>query len=89
VAAVAVGEDECAGIGATAGEVERDELAGDRCEQLRLAAALRLRGRDLVAGDGALDPEPLAGLAAVVDDVAPDERVGLRRSEAFVGEDAD
>jgi hypothetical protein len=37
VAAVAVGKDERAGIGSTAGEVELDELACDRREQLRLA----------------------------------------------------
>jgi hypothetical protein len=89
VAAVAVGEDERAGVGSTAGEIEVDELACDRREQLGLAAALRLGRRDLVARDRTLDPKPPAWLAAVVDDVAPDERVGLCRPQALVGEDAD
>jgi hypothetical protein len=43
VPALAVGEDERAGIGSTAGEIKLDELACDRPEQLRLAAALPSR----------------------------------------------
>ena len=50
---------------------------------------MRLRGRDLVARDGALDEQPLARTDAVVDHVAPGERVRLARAEALVSEDAD
>jgi hypothetical protein len=89
VAALAVGEDERARVPWSAGEVELDELAGDRLEEVGLAAALRFRRRDLVAGDRALDAQPLARAAAVVHDVAPDERISLRRPQAFVGEDGD
>ena len=88
MAAVAVVEDELAKVRSTAGEIELDELAGYRREQFRLAAASRLRRRNLLAGDRTLDPEPLAWLAAVVDHVAPDERVRLCRPQALVGEDA-
>ncbi|HKG11295.1 MAG TPA: hypothetical protein VKB07_12050 [Gaiellaceae bacterium] len=89
VAVLAVGEDERGAIGAAAGEVELDELARDRREQFGLAPALRLRRRDLIAGDCALDPQALPRPAAVVDDVAPQERVGLRRAQALVRQHAD
>ena len=89
VAALAVGEDQRLKVGSTAGEVELDELARDRLEQLRLSPALRLRRCHLAAGDGPLDAQALAWAAAVVEDVAPHERVCLSRPQALVGEDAD
>ncbi|HEU5371382.1 MAG TPA: hypothetical protein VFU51_03240 [Gaiellaceae bacterium] len=70
-------------------QVEGDELSRDGPEQLRLASACGLRGRDLAARDRALDPQPLARLAAIVEDIAPGERIRLGRSQAFVGEQAD
>ncbi|HEY7017638.1 MAG TPA: hypothetical protein VH297_04145 [Gaiellaceae bacterium] len=89
VTALAVREQKLLRVGAAAGKVELDELACDRHEELRLTAPLRLGGRDLLAGDRPLHAQTLAWLAPVVEDVAPDERVGLGRTEALVGEDAD
>ena len=74
---------------AAACEVELDELARDRLEQLRLATALRLRRGHLVAGDGPLDAQALAWSPPIVEDVAPDERVRLGRTNAFVRQHRD
>jgi hypothetical protein len=49
VPALAVLEDELAPVGSTLSEVELDQLARDRLEQLGLTAAPRLRRRDLAA----------------------------------------
>src|SRR5207249_11324326 len=89
VAALAIGEDECLRWGPTLGEVEFGELARDRREQLRLARAVGLRRRELLAGDGAVDAQATAWAAAIVEDVFPAERVGLARPQALVREHTD
>ncbi|HMI99713.1 MAG TPA: hypothetical protein VK488_07775 [Gaiellaceae bacterium] len=89
MASLAVREHERSRLRTAAGEVEIDELTPDRLEELRLAAALRLRRGDLAAGDGPLDAQALSWTAAIVEDVAPDERVRLGRAQALIGEHAD
>jgi hypothetical protein len=89
VSAPAVGKDELVRLRPSTREVELDKLARDRLEELRLAAALRLRRGDLAAGDGLLHTQAPAWPAAIVEDVTPDERVRLGRPQAFVGEDTD
>jgi hypothetical protein len=84
-----VGEDESAGRGASLREVELDELARDGCEQLGLTGTRRLGRGHLLAGDRVVDSQALAGLATVVQDIVPDERVRLAGPDALVGEDAD
>jgi hypothetical protein len=77
VAACGVREDERVDGRAALGEVERDELARDGREELGLAGARRLRRRHLAVGERSAHHEALAGSAAVVEDVAPGERVRL------------
>src|SRR5687768_2164815 len=89
MAACGVGEDERARVRTATGEVQLDELACHRLEELGLASALRLRRGDLLARERALDAQALPRLAAVVEDVAPLERVRLRGAEALVGEHTD
>ena len=89
VAALAVGKDKRLRIGTTAGEIPLDELARDRLEELRFAAALRLRRGDLSAGDGPLHAQAFTWPATIVEDVTPHERVRLGGPKALVGEDAD
>jgi hypothetical protein len=50
---------------------------------------LRLRRRHLVTGERALDEQPLARSAAIVEHVAPGKRVRLARAQPLVGENAD
>jgi hypothetical protein len=83
VAACAVWEDERARVRTTVREVELDELARDRLEELGLAGAPRLRRRELFAGEGPLDAQAPAWLAVVVEDVAPLEGVRLGLAETL------
>src|SRR5262249_10381714 len=89
VAARTVGKDERVARGPSLGEGGCGECAVDGREQLGLACMLRLRRRYLLARVGAVHAQALARPAVVVEHVAPAERVGLARAEAFVGEDAD
>ncbi|HEX3686911.1 MAG TPA: hypothetical protein VHU60_04945 [Gaiellaceae bacterium] len=89
VAAGGVRKDERVRRRAALGEVEGDELARDGREELGLAGARRFRRRHLAVRERGANHEALAGAAAVVEHVAPGERVRLAGPKPLVGEHAD